>query len=196
MCSMVGGMARQPTSDVAAEQRVEQRCRAGEGHGRHIDLTDDLEQLLGREVRRGAGAGHAVGELLGLGQREQLLQVGGLEVGVGDQDVGRGAGDDHRLEVGLGRVAGVLAQARVDRVGAGGDEQRVAVGVGLGDRARGDVAAGAAAVLDDDALAPFLLQALAEDARDRVGRPAGGEGDDEAHVLGGVGVLGGGGGGG
>ena len=85
----------------------------------------------------------------------------------------------HGPVVGLGRVAGIGAERRVDGVGAGGDQHGVAVGLRLRHLARRDVAAGAAPVLDDDAVAPFLGEPLAEDARNRIGRPTRREGHDE-----------------
>ena len=54
-----------------------------------------------------------------------------------------------------------------------GEEQRVAVGLLAGDRGRGDGAAGAGTVLDDQRLAVGeLREAVGEVARQRVGRAA------------------------
>ena len=63
------------------------------------------------------------------------------------------------------------------------DEQRVAVGVGLGDHFGSHVAGGARTVVDDDAAAELLLELGGKAARDGVGAAARGIGDDEGHRL-------------
>jgi electron transfer flavoprotein alpha subunit len=77
------------------------------------------------------------------------------------------------------------------------NQQRVAVGIGLRDGVRADVAAGAAAVVDDEVVAERLREPVADVAREDVGRAAGREGhdhlDDAARVV--VGGRGRGGGG-
>ncbi len=79
----------------------------------------------------------------------------------------------HRRER-LGRiVAGAAGQDRDVHQHAGiAEQQRVAVGLGGGDRLGRDRAAGAAAVLRDHALAERDLQALRGDAGEQVGRAA------------------------
>ena len=66
------------------------------------------------------------------------------------------------------------------------DAERVTVRSGASDLADADAAAGAADVLDDHALVQRNLHALGEDARDRVGRPAGRighhDGDDSGWI--------------
>ena len=52
----------------------------------------------------------------------------------------------------------------------------------MGDVLGGEIAAGAAAVLDDHLLAPDLREPLTDDAGDGVGAAAGREGDDQADV--------------
>jgi hypothetical protein len=61
--------------------------------------------------------------------------------------------------------------------------ERVAVRRRLRRRLAGDVAAGAAAVLDHDLLAPGLRQVPGHDARDGIGAAAGRIGHDQAHVA-------------
>ena len=155
----------------------------------NVDLGQHLEDLLGRQVRRGAWARHAVGELLGLRELDQLLEVGRFETWVGDDDVGGRRHHDGGLVVGLGRVAGIGCQARVDRIGAGGDEDRVAVGVGLCDLARGDVAAGAAAFSMTTLWPHFSVASGQRCARQRrsARRP---ERPRRTHVLARIAVLG------
>jgi hypothetical protein len=60
-------------------------------------------------------------------------------------------------------------------------QQRVAVGRGLGDRVGGDVAAGAGLVLDDDGAAQRGAHADGQRAGQRIGRAAGGRADQDAH---------------
>jgi hypothetical protein len=63
------------------------------------------------------------------------------------------------------------------------DQDRVAVGLGVLHLLGPEDAAGARPVLDDHGLAERLAHRLAEHARDRVGRTAGGEGDDHGDVA-------------
>ena len=58
-------------------------------------------------------------------------------------------------------------------------QQRVAVGIGLGDHVGADIAVGAGAVVDDDLLAECFAEFLADGARQRVGRTAGSVGHDQ-----------------
>ncbi len=96
--------------------------------------------------------------------------------------------DDH--EIGLvdrrdgDEVAHQLVVARRDQrlvggLGVGDDQQRVAVGRGLGRLRRADHGACAGAVLDDERLLQAFLQVLADQPRGDVGRPAGAERNDE-----------------
>ena len=63
----------------------------------------------------------------------------------------------------------------------------VAVGRGADDLGRGDVAAGAGFVVDDDRLPQRLGELLRHDARHHVGAAAGREAHDDADRLGGPG---------
>jgi hypothetical protein len=67
---------------------------------------------------------------------------------------------------------------------------RIAVGRGVSDRIGADVAARAAAIVDDELLAGKLGQLLADDAREHVRGAAGGKEVDVLHRLGGP-VVGG-----
>ena len=71
-------------------------------------------------------------------------------------------------------------QRLVDGERRGGGKQRVAVGLARATRSGRDVAAGAAAILDHDALVQALAQALGDQPRQRVGNAAGREPDDDA----------------
>ena len=72
----------------------------------------------------------------------------------------------------------LVVERRVDRVRRTDQQQRVAVGGRAHDRLGADVAAGARPVLDDEWLAEPLRQPLPDQAREDVGRAAGGNGDD------------------
>ena len=64
------------------------------------------------------------------------------------------------------------------------DEQRIAVGRGPGDQVSPDIAAGAAAIVDDDRLAPELAELVGEHASKRIGWSARRERHDDAHSAG------------
>ena len=69
----------------------------------------------------------------------------------------------------------LVVERRVDRVGRTDQEERIAVRRRTHDRLGGDIAAGARPVLDDELLAEPLRQPLTDQARDDVGRAAGGK---------------------
>ncbi len=97
------------------------------------------------------------------------------DVGIDHDDQLAGADQPDRREILARVVADVAVERRIDRERAGAAEhQRVAVGRGLRHRARGDRAAGAGAVLDDDVLAERLAHLLGDDARHHVVAAAGG----------------------
>jgi hypothetical protein len=78
----------------------------------------------------------------------------------------------HRRKVGDGIVAQLRIQELVGGHSRAGDEDRIAVGIRMGDHVGGDVAAGARFVLHHHRLAPDLLQAVADQTRGDVGRTA------------------------
>ena len=87
------------------------------------------------------------------------------------------------------RVVGELAVER----GAGRhadmvEQQRVAVGLGLGDAAGAERAAGAADILDDDLLAEVLAHRFGDEAGHRIGRAAGRERHDHGDGAVGIGL--------
>jgi hypothetical protein len=70
-------------------------------------------------------------------------------------------------------VVEVLEQRRPDRQrGGAGEQQRVAVRLGVGDRARADGGAAARAIVDDHGLPKARGDVAAHQARNGVGRPA------------------------
>ena len=95
--------------------------------------------------------------------------------GTGETSViaGREVLDDVESEIG--------GDDGVDGVGDGALQQRVAVVGRVRHEIGGDVAAGAAAVLDDELLAELLAERLRQHARGDVARGARTEADDDAH---------------
>jgi hypothetical protein len=77
----------------------------------------------------------------------------------------------------------VLIERLVDGDAAGGERQRVAVRRRHGSELGADVAARAAAVLDNDRLAPCLGELLREQPSDLVGAAARRERDDETEAV-------------
>ena len=75
----------------------------------------------------------------------------------------------------------LVVERRVDRVRERRQEERVAVGRRTHDRLGANIVAGARPVLDDEWLAEPLRQPLSHQAREDVGRAAGGKADDDAH---------------
>jgi hypothetical protein len=104
------------------------------------------------------------------------------------------AGEEFGTHIRLGwvirRVTGaksdrIVAQLRIQELVGGHsratDQDRVAVGIRMGDHVARDVAAGARLVLDHHRLAPHLLQAVADEARGDIGRAARRERHHDAH---------------
>ena len=72
-------------------------------------------------------------------------------------------------------------ERRVDSVRRRDEKECVAVGGRPHDRLRGDIAAGARPVLDNELLTERLRQPLTDQAGDNVGRPASGKANNDAH---------------
>ena len=162
---------------------VERGSRAAIVHGNELHAGHVLEQL-DIHMRRGADARSAVGELarLLLRQRDEFGRIVGRQRLVGDEGLvdAHQSADRNEVLVGVvGQLAGWI-EGRIDDECAGlADHQRVAVGVGLGDGLRAEDVGGAAAILDDDRLAPGLGKLLAERPRHHVGHAARGGGHDD-----------------
>ncbi|MNQ81412.1 hypothetical protein D3C85_964340 [compost metagenome] len=133
-------------------------------------------------MRRRAIARRGVAQLVRVlsGVGDQLLHVVGGHRRVHHQDVGQVADTDDGREAGFRVVALLLVQADIDGQRAGGAEQDgVAVGLGVGHVLGADVAAGAAAVLDDDVLLERLSEFFGQAARQGVGGAARRKGHDQ-----------------
>ena len=128
------------------------------------------------------GIGRLAG--IGLGVGDEVFERGLRQVRPRGDDVGHQRQHADRHE--LGPVVGQrLVEVVVDRQGAGrAAQQGVAVGLGAPDDLGADIAARAGAVIDDHRLSPGGGELLADQAAQNVGRAAGREGHDDAHLLG------------
>jgi hypothetical protein len=83
-----------------------------------------------------------------LRQRDEVLHRGDAELRLHREHVGRGRKLGDRGEILEGIVGQRLVEAGIDSIGAGREQQGVAVAVGARHSAHADVAAAAALVLD------------------------------------------------
>ena len=144
-------------------------------------------QELAREMRRRAGPRRGKGQLPGLrlGGVEHLLQRLVRRARVDGEHERVAAEQDHGLERLDRIVRHVGIDARIDRVRADrASQDRVAIGLRLGDEIGADVAACAGLVLDHDGLPERCRELLAEQARERIGVAADGERNDVHDRLG------------
>ena len=101
------------------------------------------------------------------------------QIGLDQKDVRRAADVADRDEI-LHRIERQrIVEAGIDRERGGAEQERVAVRIGMGDIFHAEIAAGAAAVLDDESLSGRLLQGRRDQAADNVGGTARRIGDDE-----------------
>jgi hypothetical protein len=152
------------------------------GDVRDLDAVDEFE-LRADQVLRGAVA--AVVELarLRLGQRDEFSDVLRRVGGADGQHVGHQRYRRDRREVFLQVVRQLLEHRRCNRVVHRAHQQRVAVGLALGDEVGAERGTGAGLALDDHGLAETGCQLLGEGARQHLGGAAGREGHDEGDRL-------------
>jgi hypothetical protein len=120
-----------------------------------------------------------------LGERDEVLHGLHRQRRVDDQRMvdGDEAGDRREALDRIIRQLGV--EARIDHEGhLRPDQQRVAVGRGLGDVFRRNLVVGAGLVLDDHLLAPSLGEALRQRASERIGHAAGRRRNDDCYRFG------------
>ena len=178
--------------DVSAEQRVEHLGVALERHVHEVGAGHGLEHL-GRQMRRGAGAGGGVVETRGLrfGIFDELLDVVHRQRVVHHQHQRDRRDLRDRDEI-LHGVIRLLLQAGVDRECDRGDHQHMAVGRGLCHQIGADTAAAARTIVDDGRLPPAIGQPLRDEPRDRVGGAAGDERHHQLDLPARIGLRGGG----
>jgi hypothetical protein len=142
-----------------------------------------LQHFAG-EIGRGAGAGARPVELAGVRLRlgDQLGHALDFGLRGKHEGVGRRADHHHGDEILERIIARLRVQARIDHIGARADQQGVAV-AGRARRGRNaDIAAGAAAVLDDDRLAQGLAELGVDQPGRDVGAAAGREAGDDGDL--------------
>ena len=128
-----------------------------------------------------AGRRHVDLARIGLGVGDELGNGLGRNRWIDHHDNGNAADARDRRDVADEIEIELVVERRVDRVRRSDQEERIAVRRRAHDRLGGDIAASARPVLDDELLAEPLRQPLTDQARDDVGRAAGGEADDDAH---------------
>src|SRR5260370_33011708 len=117
---------------------------------RDLDSADDLEQLAGK-MRRRYDTGARIIELVRIrfGTRDEGGDRIHAEPGIDQNRIWRSSEFGNRREI-LVRIVGNLGvETGIDDVGARGDQQRVAVWLGVGHSADPDVAARSRFVLSD-----------------------------------------------
>jgi hypothetical protein len=186
-----GADAERHQADMAANQVRERWRRAAIMHGLKLQPRHALEQHH-VHVERGADPGGAISELARFltCERNQLADVCRGERRVPEQrlmDAHEPGDRDEVLLLVVGKLA-FAVERRVDHERAGlREQQRIAIGRGLGDRGSAEHMRCAALVLDDDLLAPALREPLPNRASDHVGHPARSGRDrdgDGAHRIG------------
>ena len=159
---------------MAGEQILQQRRAAAVGNGLERRAGRLLEQDPG-DIGRAAYPDRAVvGFAVALFEPgDEALEVVGRQRLVGD-DPDRRVGDQRDRREIVYHVVGEIHRRGVEHVGLHvADADRVSVGRRLRNTADADAAAGAGDVLDDQRLAEAHLHPFGQDARERVGRPAG-----------------------
>ena len=120
---------------------------------------------------------------LALRLRDHVGQRLERRIGAHQQDIGRRGQQRNRREILEGVVGKFRIQERIGGVAAGHDDQRVAVGRRGHQRLRGDHAARARPVFDDDGLAPLPGDHIAQRARQDIDPAAGRIGHENMHGL-------------
>jgi hypothetical protein len=139
-----------------------------------------LKQLAG-EMDGRPRAGRAVAEFpwIGLGQRDEFLQVAGRQRRIDDQHRGEASHQRNRSEVAQPVIRQILAHGRAHHARNGMIEQRITVGGGAYDRVDAKRASRSALILDHHLLAEHVGQLLGGGASGEVDAAACGERDDQ-----------------
>ena len=186
-----GGDARKDHLDLSAHRIGERLVDASIRH-RHAGHAGRVLELLHHQMIERADAGGSVIDLarVCLRVRDEFLQRVDRHGTRDDEHVRRAAEHRDRREILDGVVAEIALHRRVCRVGGDvADHQRVAVRLRPRDGLRGDCAAGARDVLDDEGLAQRCAQLVGDQARDEVHATAGRLRRDDLHRPARIGVL-------
>jgi hypothetical protein len=144
------------------------------GHVQHVDAGAQLEHLA-RQVARAAEADRPVGQRARIGARQtdQLLDGAGRHRDMHGEHHGRFADQPDGREILHAVVAQVLVEQRIDGMAVGDHQQRIAVGLRMGDGSSRDRPVRPRPALDDELLAETRRQPLGDDARDQIDQAAG-----------------------
>ena len=161
---------------------VGQRGRAAlVGHAERFEL-EQLVQGFGRNLHGGRAVGVIELALVGMRVSDELGRRAHRQGCVHREDERKVGEAANRREISNRVVGQLLENMRVDRVrGVGREEQGVAVGRCLGDKARRNLRGGTGPVVNHKGLAERHAQLLADHAREDVGAAAGAETDHDAH---------------
>ena len=165
---------------LSCEQVGHRRRRAAVGNMGDSDAGASQQQFH-RYMRQRAIAGGGVVELAWIvpGIGDKAGKVGKRRRRMAHQQF-RNLGDNrNRRKVFLGIVGGLRAERGIDRVVGCRQQERVAVGGGLGSSVGGNDAAGAGFVLDHEGAAEFFRHARRHEARHVIDRAAGGKRQNE-----------------
>jgi hypothetical protein len=169
--------------DLAAVDRENRGRDAAIRHVQKLDAGLAFEQLHAEMVRAAladGGEARRIG-LARFGKRDELLERPHAERALRQQHVRRRREIDHRRKLAQRVVGQGFEQARIDRHAGVGEQQRIAVGRGLGDGGGPDGVARARPVLDDHRHVPFVVQLLRQRPRNRIDRAACVERHDDFH---------------
>jgi hypothetical protein len=148
-------------------------------------------EIFAGDVAGSAGAGRTEIDLVGIGLRigDQFGHALRRERRMHHQRIRRIANHADRRKILARIVAGILVERGADRQRAGvAEQQRVTVGIALGDRLGADRAAGAGAIVDHDLLAEQFAHLVGNGAADDRGTAAGREWNHQRDRAGGIGL--------
>lgn len=152
------GRAREHQLYLPAQQIRHGGRRALVRYQHQVDTGFALEHFRAQMAGRAdAGQGHVQRARLGLRQRDEFGQGAGLNRRMRHQEGRRRGQIGHRLEALYRVVSQIVVQRGIDRVAGVAHKQRAAIGIGMRDRLRGDVAASAGLVIDHEGAAAHVL---------------------------------------